>query len=135
MCLNHIIDLLLIIQKKGKPFTLPESHNLWPNTSKKMRVCLNCQPYGHAWSLYQTSQEIDERLIKNSVFALCLSFIIWIKVSLSPFIMSISGLSLIIEFSETGNWAFENDKMQVNLTGVGSIELTNQTSTVSSSYN
>lgn len=40
--------------------------------------------------------------------------------------MSISGLSLIIEFSETGNWAFENDKMQVNLTGVGSIELTNQ---------
>ena len=49
--------------------------------------------------------------------------------------MSISGLSLIIEFSDTGNWAFENDKMQVNLTGVGSRELTNQTSTVSSSYN
>jgi hypothetical protein len=48
--------------------------------------------------------------------------------------MAISVLSLIIEFSETGNWAFEKDKMQVNLTGVGSIELTNQTSNVSSSY-
>jgi phytoene dehydrogenase-like protein len=48
--------------------------------------------------------------------------------------MAISELSLIIEFSETGNWVFENDKIQVNLTGVGSIELTNQTSTVSSSY-
>jgi hypothetical protein len=39
-------------------------------------------------------------------------------------------------FSESGTWAFDNDKMQINLTGVGSIELTNQTSTVSSSdYN
>jgi hypothetical protein len=39
-------------------------------------------------------------------------------------------------FSESGNWSFDNDKMQINLTGVGSIELTNQTSTVSSSdYN
>jgi hypothetical protein len=39
-------------------------------------------------------------------------------------------------FSETGTWTFDNDKMQINLTGVGSIELTNQTSTVSSSdYN
>ena len=39
-------------------------------------------------------------------------------------------------FSESGNWVFDNDKMQIKLTGVGSIELTNQTSTVSSSdYN
>jgi hypothetical protein len=34
--------------------------------------------------------------------------------------MAISGLSLIIEFSETGNWVFENDKIQVNLTGLES---------------
>lgn len=39
-------------------------------------------------------------------------------------------------FSESGSWAFDNAKMQINLTGVGSIELTNQTSTVSASdYN
>ena len=39
-------------------------------------------------------------------------------------------------FSETGSWQFDNDKQQINLTGVGSIELTNQTSTVSTSdYN
>ena len=39
-------------------------------------------------------------------------------------------------FSESGTWAFDNAKMQINLSGVGSIELTNQTSTVSSSdYN
>jgi hypothetical protein len=39
-------------------------------------------------------------------------------------------------FSESGEWSFDNDKMQINLTGVGSIELTTQTSTVSSSdYN
>ena len=36
-------------------------------------------------------------------------------------------------FSETGSWQFDNDKQQVNLTGVGSIELTDETSTVSSS--
>jgi len=39
-------------------------------------------------------------------------------------------------FSETGSWTFDNDKEQINLTGVGSIELTDQTSTVSTSdYN
>ena len=39
-------------------------------------------------------------------------------------------------FSESGNWSFDNEKMQINLTGVGSIELTIQTSTVSASdYN
>lgn len=39
-------------------------------------------------------------------------------------------------FSETGTWTFDNDKQQINLTGVGSIELTDETSTVSSSdYN
>ena len=39
-------------------------------------------------------------------------------------------------FSETGVWQFDNDKQQINLTGVGSVELTDQTSTVSSSdYN
>lgn len=39
-------------------------------------------------------------------------------------------------FSETGSWAFDSDQMQINLTGVGSIELTDQTSTVSASdYN
>ncbi len=39
-------------------------------------------------------------------------------------------------FTENGSWVFDNDKMQLKLTGVGSIELTDQTSTVSSSdYN
>ena len=39
-------------------------------------------------------------------------------------------------FSETGSWQFDNDKQQVNLKGVSSIELTDQTSTVSTSdYN
>ncbi len=39
-------------------------------------------------------------------------------------------------FSETGTWTFDDGKMLIKLTGVGSIELTNQTSTVSSSdYN
>ena len=39
-------------------------------------------------------------------------------------------------FNETGSWTFDNDKQQINLTGVGSIELTDQTSTVSTSdYN
>ena len=39
-------------------------------------------------------------------------------------------------FSETGEWTFDNDKQQINLTGVGSIELTDETSTVSTSdYN
>lgn len=39
-------------------------------------------------------------------------------------------------FSETGTWAFDSGKNQVKLTGVGSIELTAQTSTVSTSdYN
>lgn len=39
-------------------------------------------------------------------------------------------------FSEDGIWQFDNDKQQINLTGVGSIELTEETSTVSSSdYN
>ena len=39
-------------------------------------------------------------------------------------------------FSETGSWQFDSDKNQINLTGVGSIELTAETSTVSTSdYN
>jgi len=39
-------------------------------------------------------------------------------------------------FNESGTWALDNAKMQIKLSGVGSIELTNQTSTVSSSdYN
>ena len=39
-------------------------------------------------------------------------------------------------FSETGAWQFDNDKNQINLTAVGSIELTAETSTVSTSdYN
>jgi len=39
-------------------------------------------------------------------------------------------------FSETGEWTFDNNKQQINITGVGSIELTDQTSTVSTSdYN
>ena len=39
-------------------------------------------------------------------------------------------------FSETGSWEFDTNKNQVKLTGVGSIELTNQNSTVSTSdYN
>lgn len=39
-------------------------------------------------------------------------------------------------FSKTGEWSFDNDKQQINLTGVGSIELTDETSTVSTSdYN
>ncbi len=39
-------------------------------------------------------------------------------------------------FSETGSWQFDNDKEQVNLTGVGSLELSDQNSTVSTSdYN
>lgn len=38
--------------------------------------------------------------------------------------------------SETGSWQFDNDKQQINLSGIGSIELTDQTSTVSTSdYN
>lgn len=35
--------------------------------------------------------------------------------------------------SETGQWQFDNDKEQISVTGVGSIEWTDQTSTVSSS--
>lgn len=39
-------------------------------------------------------------------------------------------------FSETGTWTFDSDKQQINITGVSSIELTDQTSTVSTSdYN
>lgn len=39
-------------------------------------------------------------------------------------------------FSETGDWQFDNDRNQINLTGLGSIELTQETSTVSTSdYN
>ena len=39
-------------------------------------------------------------------------------------------------FSETGSWEFDDDKQQISITGVGSIELTDQTSTVSTSdYN
>lgn len=39
-------------------------------------------------------------------------------------------------FSETGSWQFDDDKQQINLTGIGSIELTDETSTVSTSdYN
>ncbi|MDA0686949.1 MAG: hypothetical protein O3C22_09010 [Bacteroidetes bacterium] len=39
-------------------------------------------------------------------------------------------------FSETGTWTFANDKQQIKLTGVSSIELTDETSTVSTSdYN
>lgn len=38
--------------------------------------------------------------------------------------------------NETGVWSFDDDKQQINLTGVGSIELTEETSTVSTSdYN
>jgi len=38
--------------------------------------------------------------------------------------------------SESGNWQFDNDKFQINLSGVGSIDLTDETSTVSTSdYN
>lgn len=35
--------------------------------------------------------------------------------------------------SQTGTWAFDSDKQKVSLSGVGSIELTAQTSTVSTS--
>lgn len=39
-------------------------------------------------------------------------------------------------FSETGKWTFDNDKQQINITGVGSVELSDQTSTISTSdYN
>lgn len=39
-------------------------------------------------------------------------------------------------YSETGVWQFDSDKNQINLTGIGSIELTLETSTVSTSdYN
>ncbi len=39
-------------------------------------------------------------------------------------------------FTESGTWIFDSGKNQIKLTGVGSIELTNQTSTVTSSdYN
>lgn len=39
-------------------------------------------------------------------------------------------------FSETGLWEFDSDKNQIKLTGVSSIELTNETSTVSTAdYN
>ena len=39
-------------------------------------------------------------------------------------------------FSETGSWEFDNKKEQINLSSVGSIELTEETSTVSTSdYN
>lgn len=38
--------------------------------------------------------------------------------------------------NEPGTWTFDNDKLQIKLSGLGSIELTNQTSTVTSSdYN
>jgi len=38
--------------------------------------------------------------------------------------------------SETGEWKFDSNKEQISVTGIGSIEWTNQTSTVSSSsYN
>lgn len=40
------------------------------------------------------------------------------------------------DFSENGMWTFDNDKQQINITGVGSIDLTNETTTVSTSdYN
>lgn len=35
--------------------------------------------------------------------------------------------------SETGQWKFDNNKAQISVTGIGSIEWTDQTSTVSSS--
>ena len=39
-------------------------------------------------------------------------------------------------FTENGSWTFDNDKHQINITGVGSIDLTEETSTVSASdYN
>ena len=39
-------------------------------------------------------------------------------------------------FSETGIWQFDNDKQQIKISGVSSVELTDETSTVSSSdYN
>lgn len=39
-------------------------------------------------------------------------------------------------FTETGSWSFDSDKNQIKLTGVSSIELTNETSTVSTAdYN
>lgn len=39
-------------------------------------------------------------------------------------------------FSETGTWTFDSGKNQIKLSGVGSIELTDETSTVSTSdYN
>jgi len=39
-------------------------------------------------------------------------------------------------FNESGTWSFDNDKKQVNITGVSSVELTDETSTVSTSdYN
>lgn len=39
-------------------------------------------------------------------------------------------------FSETGSWQFDSGNNQINLTGIGSIEFTDETSTVSSSdYN
>ena len=39
-------------------------------------------------------------------------------------------------FTENGSWTFDNDKQQINITGVGSIDLTDETTTVSTSdYN
>lgn len=38
------------------------------------------------------------------------------------------------KISETGEWKFDNNKEQISVTGIGSIEWTDQTSTVSSSY-
>lgn len=39
-------------------------------------------------------------------------------------------------FTENGSWTFDNDKQQINITGVGSIDLTDETTTVSASdYN
>lgn len=39
-------------------------------------------------------------------------------------------------FSENGSWAFDNEKQQINITGVGSIDLTDESTTVSTSdYN
>lgn len=40
------------------------------------------------------------------------------------------------EYSETGDWSFDSDKLQINISNVSSIELTDETSTVSTSdYN
>ena len=36
--------------------------------------------------------------------------------------------------SETGTWKFEKDQKKLNISGIGSIEITVKTGTVSSSY-